>query len=89
MCTCRARSFSCSPWGLRVNTVGFGVVETPMTEIIRSEKFRDTYLAQIPLGRAARGGAAGVFPAVRRRLLCDRPAPVGQRWLHHWDVSGP
>ncbi len=26
---------------------------------------------------------------VRRRLLCDRPAPVGQRWLHHWDVSGP
>ena len=46
-----------------MNTVGFGVVETPMTEIIRSEKFRDTYLAQIPLGRAARGGVARVFPA--------------------------
>jgi 3-oxoacyl-[acyl-carrier protein] reductase len=40
-------------YGLRVNTVGFGVVETPMTETIRGEKFRDTYLAQIPLGRWA------------------------------------
>jgi 3-oxoacyl-[acyl-carrier protein] reductase len=41
---------------LRVNTVGFGVVETPMTETIRSEKFADTYLAQIPLGRWAEAG---------------------------------
>lgn len=43
-------------WGrhqIRVNTVGFGVVETPMTEMIRSEKFADTYKAQIPLGRWA------------------------------------
>lgn len=40
-------------FGVRVNTVGFGVVETPMTEVIRGEKFRDTYLAQIPLGRWA------------------------------------
>ena len=40
-------------YGLRVNTVGFGVVETPMTEMIRGEKFRDIYLAQIPLGRWA------------------------------------
>ena len=38
-------------YGIRVNTVGFGVVETPMTETIRGEKFRDTYLSQIPLGR--------------------------------------
>jgi 3-oxoacyl-[acyl-carrier protein] reductase len=38
---------------IRVNTVCFGVVETPMTETIRSERFRDTYLAQIPLGRWA------------------------------------
>jgi hypothetical protein len=37
-----------------VNTVGFGVVETAMTETIRREKFRVTYLAQIPLGRYAR-----------------------------------
>lgn len=41
-------------WGkyeIRVNTVCFGMVETPMTEVIRSEKFRDRYLAQIPFGR--------------------------------------
>ncbi len=38
-------------YGIRVNTVSFGVVETPMTEVVRSEKFRDTYLARIPLGR--------------------------------------
>ncbi len=40
-------------YAIRVNTVCFGVVETPMTETIRSERFRDTYLAQIPLGRWA------------------------------------
>jgi 3-oxoacyl-[acyl-carrier protein] reductase len=38
---------------IRVNTVAFGVVETPMTEVIRGEKFRDTYLTQIPMGRWA------------------------------------
>jgi 3-oxoacyl-[acyl-carrier protein] reductase len=43
-------------YNLRVNTVGFGVVETPMTETIRSEKFADTYLQQIPLGRWAEAG---------------------------------
>jgi len=40
-------------FGIRVNTVSFGVVETPMTETIRQEKLRDTYLQQIPLGRFA------------------------------------
>ena len=43
-------------WGrfnIRVNTICFGMVETQMTETIRSEKFRDTYLAQIPVGRWA------------------------------------
>jgi 3-oxoacyl-[acyl-carrier protein] reductase len=39
--------------GIRVNTVCFGIVETQMTETIRGEKFRDTCLAQIPLGRWA------------------------------------
>jgi len=39
--------------GIRVNTVCFGIVETAMTETIRGEKFRDTYLEQIPLGRWA------------------------------------
>lgn len=38
-------------YGIRANSVAFGVVETPMTETVRSEKFRDTYLARIPLGR--------------------------------------
>ena len=40
-------------WGkhqIRTNTVCFGVVETPMTEVIRGDKFRDGMLAQIPLG---------------------------------------
>lgn len=40
-------------YSIRVNTLCFGVVETPMTETIRGEKFRDTYLARIPLGRWA------------------------------------
>lgn len=46
-------------WGkhnIRANTVCFGVVETPMTEVIRGEKFRDGMLAQIPLGRWATPG---------------------------------
>jgi 3-oxoacyl-[acyl-carrier protein] reductase len=41
-------------WGrhnIRANSVCFGVVETPMTEVIRGEKFRDGMLAQIPMGR--------------------------------------
>lgn len=41
-------------WGrhnVRTNSVCFGVVETPMTEVVRGEKFRDQMLAQIPLGR--------------------------------------
>lgn len=40
--------------GVRVNAVAFGVVETPMTERIRGDQFKDTYLAQIPLGRWSR-----------------------------------
>jgi 3-oxoacyl-[acyl-carrier protein] reductase len=40
-------------WNIRVNTVAFGLVEMPMMETIRGEKFKDTYLAQIPLGRWA------------------------------------
>jgi 3-oxoacyl-[acyl-carrier protein] reductase len=48
---CAAREWA--KYNVRVNTVGFGVVETPMTETIRSEKFAEAYLAQIPLGRWA------------------------------------
>jgi 3-oxoacyl-[acyl-carrier protein] reductase len=40
-------------YGIRVNAISFGIVETPMTETIRQERFRDTYLQQIPLGRFA------------------------------------
>ncbi len=40
-------------YGIRTNTVCFGVVETPMTEVVRSEKFREGALAQIPMGRWA------------------------------------
>ena len=39
--------------GIRVNSVCFGVVETEMTEVIRSEKFRDGIMAQVPMGRFA------------------------------------
>jgi 3-oxoacyl-[acyl-carrier protein] reductase len=38
-------------YGIRVNTVAYGIVETDMTETVRSEKFRDRYLTNIPLGR--------------------------------------
>ena len=40
-------------FGIRVNTIAFGVVETAMTERVRSEEVRATYLAQIPFGRWA------------------------------------
>ena len=41
-------------FGIRANAVCFGVVETAMTETVRNdERFRDNYLAQIPLGRWA------------------------------------
>lgn len=36
---------------IRVNSICFGVVETEMTETIRSDKFRDRILAQVPMGR--------------------------------------
>lgn len=36
-----------------VNSVCFGVVETPMTEVIRGPKFIDKTMASIPMGRVA------------------------------------
>lgn len=38
-------------YGIRVNSVSYGLVETDMIEVARSDKFRDRYLANIPLGR--------------------------------------
>jgi 3-oxoacyl-[acyl-carrier protein] reductase len=40
-------------YGIRVNSVCFGMVETPMTEVARSDKFREQYMANIPMGRFA------------------------------------
>ncbi|PAU86129.1 3-oxoacyl-ACP reductase [Pseudomonas sp. WN033] len=41
-------------YNIRSNAVCFGMVETAMTEKVRSDqKFLDTYMAQIPLGRFA------------------------------------
>ncbi|WP_370208551.1 SDR family NAD(P)-dependent oxidoreductase [Pararhodobacter marinus] len=37
--------------GIRINSVCFGVVETEMTATIRGNKFRQTVLAKIPMGR--------------------------------------
>lgn len=45
---------SAREWGrynINVNSICYGMVETAMTETIRQDKFRDKYLAQIPLGR--------------------------------------
>jgi len=50
-------------YGIRVNSVGFGTVETPMTEVIRSDKFRERTLAMIPLGRIS-------TPAEVAPLIC-------------------
>ncbi|MBE7635314.1 SDR family oxidoreductase [Sneathiella sp. P13V-1] len=36
---------------IRVNSICFGVVETEMTETIRSDKFRDGVMAQVPMKR--------------------------------------
>jgi 3-oxoacyl-[acyl-carrier protein] reductase len=38
-------------YGIRVNSVAYGIVETAMTETVRGEKFRGKYLANIPLNR--------------------------------------
>ena len=40
-------------YGIRVNTIAFGMVETPMTERIRQDDLKDKYLSQIPFGRWA------------------------------------
>ncbi len=46
---CAAREWGAK--GIRVNSVMFGVVETEMTETVRSDKFRENFLAQIPMRR--------------------------------------
>lgn len=48
-----------SRYNIRTNSLCFGVVETPMTETIRGEKFADTYKAMIPMGRWASAQEVG------------------------------
>jgi len=38
-------------YGIRVNSIAYGIVETEMTEVVRGPKFRDRTLGNIPLGR--------------------------------------
>ncbi|MGB9757405.1 MAG: beta-ketoacyl-ACP reductase [Candidatus Bipolaricaulaceae bacterium] len=40
-----------APWGIRVNLVAPGYIETPMTAAL-PEKIREQYLSRVPLGRA-------------------------------------
>jgi 3-oxoacyl-[acyl-carrier protein] reductase len=64
-------------YGIRANSVAFGLVETPMTETIRGEKFRDTYMSKIPLQRFTQPDEAALPVCF---LLSDAAAYVtGQR----------
>ena len=49
-------------YGICVNSVAFGTVSTPMTEVIRGPKFAAQTMARIPLGRYAE--TADVAPTV-------------------------
>lgn len=40
-------------YGVRVNSIGFGIVETEMTTKIRSEEMRERSLRSVPMGRFA------------------------------------
>lgn len=77
---CAAREWG--RYGVRANSVCFGVVETRMTETVRSDRFRERYLAQIPLARFAT--PEEVAPAVCYLLSCASSYVTGQ----HLSVNG-
>jgi len=49
-------------YGICVNSVAFGTVETPMTEVVRGPKFAAQTMSRIPLGRYAK--TSDVSPGV-------------------------
>lgn len=71
-----------SKYEIRTNTVCFGVVETPMTETVRGEKFRDGVIAQIPMGRWAQADEA--VPMIAFLLSNAASYVIGQ----HISVNG-
>jgi len=61
-----AREFA--PFGVRVNAIAPGMVETPMTKGM-NQKARDAVVAQIPVGRI--GTPEDLWVAVKFALECD------------------
>jgi 3-oxoacyl-[acyl-carrier protein] reductase len=69
-------------FGITVNSICFGIVETSMNEVIRGEKFRDKYMAQVPMGRWSTPEEA--VPAVCFLLSSGASYITGQ----HLSVNG-
>lgn len=60
-----------SKFGIRTNSVCFGVVETPMTETIRGDKFRDGILREFRWVI----GPSQTKPSSPCAVCCQTPRP--------------